>query len=120
MNATKEQIQQEALSRAVSGQTLSNYPAIIRGFVEKGIPADDIRPRENVFTYHAWRALGRQVRRGEHGVKVVTFVSVDRAGADAAESEDSADGPRERRRSGGRRPWTATVFHVSQTDPIRP
>jgi hypothetical protein len=29
-----------------------------------------------VFTYHAWRALGRQVRRGEHGVKVVTFVTV--------------------------------------------
>ena len=77
MHATKEQIQQEALSRAATGQALTNYPAIIRGFMEKGIPADDIRPRENVFTYHAWRALGRQVRRGEHGVKVVTFVSVD-------------------------------------------
>ncbi len=90
MNATKEQVQQEAVDRAVSGQTLSNYPAIIRGFMEKGIPADDIRPRENVFIYHAWRALGRQVRRGEHGVKVVTFVSTDRK-ADSAESEDGAD-----------------------------
>ena len=120
MHATKEQIQQEALSRAATGQAMTNYPAIIRGFMEKGIPADEIRPRENVFTYHAWRALGRQVRRGEHGVKVVTFVALDRTHADTAEStEDGADGPRERRRSGGRRPWTATVFHVSQTDPIR-
>jgi hypothetical protein len=61
---TKEQIQGEALTRAVQGQSLSNWPAIVAGFEAKGIPADDIRPRENVFTYHAWRALGRQVRRG--------------------------------------------------------
>ena len=66
MRATREQMQQEALSRAASGQSLSNWPAILAGFTAKGILESDIRPRENVFTYHAWRALGRQVRRGEH------------------------------------------------------
>ena len=111
MRASSEQIQQEALSRAVSGQSLGNWPAIIAGFVAKGIPADDVRPRENVFTYHAWRALGRQVRRGEHGVKVVTFVEVREKAP-----EPPADGST--RRPSGRRPWTATVFHLSQTDPI--
>ena len=50
------------------------WPVIIAGFVAKGIPEHEIRPRENVFTYHAWRALGRQVRRGEHGVKVTTWI----------------------------------------------
>lgn len=116
MRASREQIQQEALSRAASGQSFTNWPAIVHGFAAKGIAESDIRPRENVFTYHAWRALGRQVRRGEHGVKVVTFVSTDR-GAEPIEPADDAT-PKPAKRNPGRRPWTATVFHVSQTDPI--
>jgi hypothetical protein len=116
VRASREQIQQEALSRAATGQSLGNWPAILAGFAAKGIPEADIRPRENVFTYHAWRALGRQVRRGEHGVKVVTFVTVDRkAEPDAG---DPGAGPA-RRKADGRRPWSATVFHVSQTDPAK-
>ncbi len=111
----REQMQQEALSRAVSGQALTNWPAILAGFTAMGIPEGKIRPRENVFTYHAWRALSRQVRRGEHGVKVVTFVALDRDGATATDTEQGETKP-ERRKA--RRPWTATVFHISQTDPI--
>jgi hypothetical protein len=113
MQATKEQIQQEALSRALSGQSLSNWPAIVRGFLAKGIPEDEILPRENCFTYHAWRALGRQVRRGEHGVKVVTFLP-----ARDREETDPTTGERKTARRSSR-PWTATVFHVSQTDQIQ-
>ncbi len=118
MQATREEMQQEALSRAAGGQSLSNWPTIIAGFTAKGIPEHDIRPRENVFTYHAWRALGRQVRRGEHGVKVATFVSIaDRDEPPEANADEATDADRRKRR-GFRRPWTATVFHVSQTDPI--
>jgi hypothetical protein len=40
---TKIKIQAEALDRARNGQTLSNYPAIFAGFMEKGIPEADIR-----------------------------------------------------------------------------
>ena len=117
-NQRRDQIQQEALSRAVGGQALTNWPAILAGFMAKGIPEHEIRPRENVFTYHAWRALGRQVRRGEHGVKVVTFVTTKgKDDTDAADNND-ADGADKPKRRGLRRPWTATVFHVSQTDPI--
>ena len=123
MKRTKEEraaMQQEALGRAVGGQSFANWPAIIHGFAVKGIAEDQIKPRENVFTYHAWRALGRQVRRGEHGVKVVTFVSVQ--GEESKEDVDGVasngvDGTNKRKR-GFRRPWTATVFHVSQTDAI--
>ncbi len=114
-------LQAEALTRAASGQSLANWPAIIAGFMAKGIPESDILPRENVFTYHAWRALGRQVRRGEHGVKVCTFVAVksrdSKADVDGVETND-VDGTN-RRKGGYRRPWTATVFHISQTDPIQ-
>jgi hypothetical protein len=118
IRASREEIQQEALARAASGQSLGNWPAIFAGFVAKGIAESDIRPRENVFTYHAWRALGRQVRRGEHGVKVVTFVAIDRTAPAPSESTDGESNP-QRRPSSGRRPWTATVFHVSQTDPMK-
>ena len=114
MHPTRQEIQQEALSRAVSGQSCANWGPIFAGFAAKGIPEADIRPRENVFTYHAWRALGRQVRRGEHGVKVVTFVSLDRDDKPA----DSTN-PEAKPKARGRRPWSATVFHISQTDPIK-
>jgi hypothetical protein len=97
----------DALARARTGISLANYPTIHRGFAEKGVPECEIRPRENVFTYRAWRELGRQVRRGEHGVKVFTFIE--------CEKKDQATGTV---KETYRRPWTTTVFHISQTDPI--
>jgi hypothetical protein len=92
----------EALSRATTGQSFANYPAIIEGFIAKGIPVDDISPRENVFTYQAWKAKGRQVRKGEHGVRIATMVEMTKGDGEEAERF--------------RRPWFTTVFHYSQTD----
>jgi N-terminal domain of anti-restriction factor ArdC len=112
MRPSRDEIQQEALSRAAYGQSCRNFGDIFAGFLAKGIPEADIRPRENVFTYHAWRALGRQVRRGEHGVRVITFVSIDRE----APTDTQQDAKPARR---GSRPWSATVFHISQTDAVK-
>lgn len=95
-----------ALEKAITGQSLMNYQAIIEGFIAKGIPADQIVPRENVFTYDAWRAVGRQVRRGEKGVSVVTFRECSKVDKDTGEI------------STWRSPWHSTVFHISQTDPV--
>jgi antirestriction protein ArdC len=106
---TNHEIQQEALTRAVAGITASNYPAIFHGFLARGIPESEIKPRENVFTYQAWKAVGRQVRRGEHGVKVVTVRTFHKKITDPATGE-------EKEQSYGV-PWSATVFHISQTDP---
>ena len=102
--SSREQERAEALTRAVSGQTMSNYPAIFQGFIAKGIPESEIRPRENVFTFDAWKALGRYVRKGEHGVKVMTFIEC------STENEETGE------KDSFRRPWTTTVFHVSQTE----
>ena len=110
---SKEEMQAEALSRAAGGQSLTNWPTIFAGFIAKGIPEDDIKPRENVFTYHAWRALGRQVRRGEHGVKVTTWITPK----DKSDNPDATDEER-KKASRSKMAWTATVFHISQTDPI--
>jgi hypothetical protein len=100
--------QLESLRRAVHGQSLTNLPAIFQGFCAKGIPESEIKPRENVFTFKAWRALGRYVRKGEHGVKVVTFIDCKSREIDPDTGE----------RKTSRRPWTTTVFHISQTEEL--
>lgn len=104
---TAIELQSEALSRAENNLSTSNYPAIFDGFEAKGIY--DIQPRVNVFTYHAWRAKGRQVRKGDHGVKVVTWIDCKSKDIDPDTGE----------RKGYKRQKQTTVFHISQTDPIQ-
>jgi antirestriction protein ArdC len=104
--ASNSSLNQESLSRAVQGQSVANYSSIFTGFMARGIPEEQIKPRENVFTYNAWLALGRQVRKGEHGVKCVTFIVCE------DKKREQVTG----KKSSFRRPWTTTVFHVSQTD----
>jgi N-terminal domain of anti-restriction factor ArdC len=106
---TKNEMQAEALANARNGQTMTNYPAIFAGFIEKGIAEADIKPRENVFTFHAWKALGRSVKKGEHGVRVMTFIDC------AGRERDPSSG--EEKETSYRRPHTTTVFHISQTEP---
>jgi hypothetical protein len=104
MTQSKSELAAEALANATQNVSTVNYAAIFEGFAARGIPAAEIKPRENVFSYHAWRALGRQVKRGEHGVKCVTWVPMTKKN-DAGEPEPI-----------GRRPHSVSVFHVSQTE----
>jgi len=104
-------MQRAALNRATQGVTPSNDPAIFEGFMARSIPEDQIRPRENVFTFQAWKALGRFVRKGEHGVKVVTWIEAESKQAEVQEGEDQ-------KRSAFRFPKTTTVFHISQTEAV--
>lgn len=96
---TQIELNHEALNRAKSNTSTANYTAIIEGFGERGIK--DIRPRENVLTYRAWQAQGRQVRKGEKGVKVTTWIPM---------GKEDDKGKR------ALRPKTTTVFHIDQTD----
>lgn len=94
----KTEYQQESLQRARSGNSMLNYQAILAGFTSRGIPSGDIIPRENVLTYNAWKALGRQVKKGEKGIKVISWIKMtDKTGSETM------------------RPTSATVFHISQT-----
>lgn len=99
----KQTISLESLNRAKQGDSLINYPTIIKGFIEKGVNPLDIKPRVNVFTYNAWQALGRQVRKGETGVKCVTWIDT--------ETKETGKPSKLVR--------PVSVFHISQTDPIQ-
>ena len=98
---TKDQIGIEALNRAQNGTSEANYTAIVQGFAAMGI--GEVIPRENVFTFHAWKAKGRSVKKGVHGVRVQTVI----------EGEREKDGEKDKFR---KRMFT-TVFHISQTEP---
>jgi antirestriction factor ArdC-like protein len=97
-------VQAKALERARNGESTWNWPAISASFQAKGIPPEDIKPRENVFTFSAWKALGRSVKKGEHGVKVETWIEREKRDPDDPETKKVI---RSFRRT--------TVFHVSQT-----
>lgn len=90
----------ESLQRAKEGTSEANYAAIMAGFAAMGIPAHEIQPRENVFTFGAWLAQGRSVKKGQHGVKVATVIE---------KKETDTTRPVKFRRF-------TTVFHVSQTE----
>jgi len=98
---TIDEVRAEALRNARDGESVTNYPAIFAGFMAKGIAEGDILPRENILTFQAWKAVGRSVKKGEHGVKVVTFVPI--------KDRDTGEVT-------GRAPHATTVFHVSQTE----
>jgi hypothetical protein len=95
----KTQKQLNALDRARTSQSMLNYRQIIQGLTEKGIDPKDIALRENVLTFDAWRATGRTVRRGEKGIRCLTWIPMpDDTGAKTV------------------RPRSVYVFHISQTE----
>lgn len=93
-------IRQASLDRALQSPSLTNFGTILEEFAARGIAVEQIRPRENVFTYNAWQALGRQVRKGEHGVRICVWI-------ECGEGDEAKRLPRH-----------STVFHVSQTDEL--
>ena len=98
----KAEQQADALNRAQTGLSSANYAAILEGFADRGIY--DAEPRVNVFTYNAWQELGRQVQKGQRGVKITTWIQ--------CQSKPDASGERE----GYRRRKAVAVFHISQTE----
>lgn len=100
------ELQAQALTNATEGNSAANYDAIFEGFDELGIAPEDIIPRVNVFTFNAWKALGRVVRKGQHGVQVRTVIPCERTNKESGEVERFT------------RPKVTTVFHVSQTEPL--
>jgi hypothetical protein len=99
----REAMQNEALDRAEHGRTCGNDLLIITAFAARGI---DASPRVDCFTFNAWKALRRHVRKGEHGVHVPVYVTV------ADQDKNDPD-----KIHVHKVPTGAVVFHVSQTDP---
>jgi len=59
------------------------------------------------FTYNRWKAQGFQVQKGEHGVKLTTYITTYKTDPVTGEKVPS-----------GKRPRTVSVFCRCQTKPI--
>ena len=94
-------IQAAALGRAREGRTCTNDLLIVAAYAAKGI---DAHPRVDVFTFNAWKALHHHVKKGEHGIRVLTYAHKETVKSDGTTEEHSF-------------PTSAVVFHVSHTDP---
>jgi len=99
--AQREALQMAALERAQNGRVCANDLLIIAAYAARGI---DAHPRLDVFTFAAWKALHRHVRRNEHGVHIASYVRREEVKPDGSTEEHSF-------------PTSAVVFHVTQTDP---
>jgi N-terminal domain of anti-restriction factor ArdC len=99
----KAMIQQQALENALNGQSVANYQQIFEEFEKRGIPINQILPRENVFTFNAWKAKGRVVKKGEHGVSILTFIHCTKKDKETGEETPVTKAKK------------TNVFHISQT-----
>ena len=99
--AERAAMQAAALERAQDGKMCANDLFVVAAYAAKGI---DAHPRVDVFTYNAWRALHRHVRRGEHGIRITTYAHIETPNLDGTTEEQVF-------------PVSAVVFHLSQTDP---
>jgi len=99
--AERQALQMAALERAQDGRECANDLLIIAAYAARGI---DAHPRVDVFTFAAWKALHRHVRKNEHGVHVATYAHREEVKSDGTIEEHSF-------------PTSAVVFHLSQTDP---
>jgi len=106
---------EESLVNGSRCQPNSNDMPVIMEFEGKGIPADQVNtfgPDQNVYTYNAWQAQDRQVRKGEKSVTCTVWIPVVVKGKpDAIREADRKDRTRSRMHN-------ACLFHVSQTDQI--
>ena len=106
---TTKETPAEALVRIQAGFS-KNDALVVALFAARGIDPADVQPRENVLTYRAWQAKGRQVCKGEKSVRITTYIpieaKVDPVTGKVIEPASS-------------RPWTAAVFHISQTKAVQ-
>jgi antirestriction protein ArdC len=92
----------QALDRIRSGFS-QNDAAVIHAFAAAGY--GEVIPRHDVLTYRAWLGAGRQVRKGEKATKVAVWLPRTKTKKDGTTETYTI-------------PTTASLFHISQTDPV--
>jgi len=67
-------------ARSFDGYSVANAVAVRQALGERGCSCE---PYEDVFTFNRWRAQGRIVRRGQHGIALRVYVTATARGEDA-------------------------------------
>ena len=70
---------------AESATTFSGYSVANAIAVKAGLAECDCEPYADVFTFARWRAQGRVVRKGEHGIRLPVIVRGEKRDAETGE-----------------------------------
>lgn len=73
-------------ARTFEGYSVANAVAVKTALAERGCACE---PYADVFTFNRWRAQGRFVRKGEHGIRLTVYVAARRH--DAVEDENGLE-----------------------------
>ena len=106
MGITGEGMMRETLT-AETARQFQGYSAMNAASILAVLKCD-CEPYRDVFTYQRWQAQGFQVRKGEHGVRITTWI-------DATEKRAEGDEP-EGERKVYRLPRAVVVFCRCQVD----
>ena len=91
------------------GTPMVNIATVLQEFASRGIFQSDTTPATILLPYHAWAALNRHVRKGQHGLRVTTITPTKLS------TRDPISGHIITRHS-----WrfaAGAAFHLSQTQP---
>ena len=83
------------------GYSMTNAMILAGASAKRGC---ECKPYEDWFTYKRWQAQGYQVRRGEHGVRLSTFVTMTKTDEEGNKV------------AMGKRPWRSVVFCRCQVE----
>ena len=88
-------------AKSFTGYSMANALIVAAAAAKRGCQC---QPYEDWFTYKRWLAQGYQVKRGEHGVRLSTFVEMTKTDDDGNKTII------------GKRPWRSTVFCRCQVE----
>ena len=94
----------ETQARTFDGHSTANETIVLMELAAKGCTSCE--PYKDIFTYRRWQAQGFQVQKGEHGIKLTTYIPIHKTDDDGKQVQT------------GRRPRTTTVFCACQVKPI--
>lgn len=97
-------------ARSFEGYSVANAIAVKTALSDRGCSCE---PYADVFTFNRWRAQGRSVRRGEHGIRLTVYVTSSPL-AERIPAEES--GPGELTGRVRSYPRTSFVFCRCQTE----
>ena len=99
-----EKMTAEQATTFENGYSTASILIVTQALQERGC---DCQPYTDTFTYNRWKAQGMQVQKGEHGIKLMTYIPV---------TKETDDGKTEVTHT---RPWSTTVFCRHQVKPIK-
>ena len=70
-------------ARSFQGYSVANAAAVVHGLAARGCHCE---PYADVFTFARWRAQGRTVRKGQHGIRLPVIVHGESTDKDTGET----------------------------------